>query len=303
MPDLTDYLKPEIIARVDNLELVAKFIVEGFLIGLHKSPYHGFSVEFSSYRKYAPGDELKFVDWRVFARTDKFYVKQFEETTNLNCFIALDLSASMDFADVDRKVGNDVTKFEYSSYLAAGLAYMMLQQGDAVSLVGFNADRFDFMPPSGKSNRLMQFLSQLSSFTPAGETDLGKGLSFLAERIKGRSMVILMSDLLINPGELTDVLSYLRYKNHEVIIFHILTNTELTFPFMHQTNFKDIETDQELITESGYIRDEYVSLLQKHIGRIRDTCEEMDVDFLPLSTSDELGGALMTYLSRRAMYY
>ncbi|MEW6358612.1 MAG: DUF58 domain-containing protein [Planctomycetota bacterium] len=303
MPDLMDYLKPEIISKVDNLELIAKFIVEGFLIGLHKSPYHGFSVEFSSYRKYAPGDELKFVDWRVFARTDKFYVKQFEETTNLNCFITMDLSASMNFADVDRGVGANVTKFAYSSYLAAALAYMMLQQNDSVSLVGFSTDRFEFLPPSGKSNRLVQFLTVLDKFVPSGETDMGRGLSLLAERIKGRSLVIILSDLLVEPRELTDALQYFRYKNHEVIIYHILTNTELTFPFMRQTNFRDIETGRELVTESGYIRDDYIALLEKHTRDIKDACEEMEVDFVPLSTSDELGGALMNYLSRRMMYY
>jgi len=299
--DLTEYLKPDVLAKVDNLELIAKFIVEGFLIGLHRSPYHGFSVEFSSYRKYVPGDDMKFVDWRVFGRTDKYYVKQFEENTNLNCFITMDISASMNFADPGPP-GEQVSKFRYSTFIAAGLAYLMLRQGDAVSLVGFNSEEFSFLPPSGRSNRLIQFLTALSRLEPKGETALRRSLGLLAERIKGRSLVILISDLLVEPGELAESLHYFRYKNHEVVVFHVLADAERNFPFTLQTNFVDMETNREILTEASYIRDEYLSLLRAHTARLKDTCEELDVDFVPLSTSSDLGEVLVAYLAKRMTY-
>jgi uncharacterized protein (DUF58 family) len=302
MNDLTQYLQPAILAKVDNLELIAKFIVEGFLIGLHRSPYHGFSVEFSSYRKYEPGDELKFIDWRVFGRTDKYYVKQFEETTNLNCYLVMDISASMEFADSDGRSGG-VTKFKYATFLSAGLAYMMLRQGDSVGLVGLNAQNFQFIPSSSKANWLIQLLTRLSQLRTQGETGLGRGLWLLAERIKGRSLIVIISDLLVPPSDLLEALSYFRYKNHEVIIFHVLTDTELKFPFQRQTNFVDMETGKEIITEPGYIHDEYLRLLQGHVETLKTACREINVDFLSLSTSDDLGQALMTYLARRAEYY
>jgi uncharacterized protein (DUF58 family) len=302
MSDLTQYLQPSILAKVDNLELIAKFIVEGFLIGLHRSPYHGFSVEFSSYRKYEPGDELKFIDWRVFGRTDKFYVKQFEETTNLNCYLVMDISGSMEYADRDGRSGG-ISKLRYASYLNAGLAYMMLRQGDAVGLVGLNAQSFEFVPSSSKSNWLMQLLSRMSQLKAQGETGLGRGLSLLAERIKGRSLIVITSDLLMPPNDLLEALSYFRYKNHEVIVFHVLTDTELKFPFTRQTNFVDMETNKEIITESAYIREEYKRLLGEHVGAMKRACRDVNADFLSLSTSDDLGDALMTYMAKRAEYF
>jgi len=297
--DLTEYLNPRTLAKIDNLELIAKFIVEGFLIGLHRSPYHGFSVEFSSYRKYSPGDELKFVDWRVYARTDKYYVKQFEETTNLNCYLTMDISASMNFTD---PTPDAVSKFRYSCFIAAAMAYLMLKQGDAVALAAFNSKEFTYLPPSARGTRLIQFLSALSHLKPAGETELGKNLRLLAERIKGRSLIILTSDLLVDYDEFKEALQYFRYKNHEVIVFHILSDYERDFPFGTQTSFLDMETRQEIVTEPTYIREEYISLLNSHIEQLKDTCEELNVDFLSLSTSTDLSEALMTYLSRRAAY-
>ncbi len=302
MNDLTQYLQPSILSKVDNLELIAKFIVEGFLIGLHRSPYHGFSVEFSSYRKYEPGDELKFIDWRVFGRTDKYYVKQFEETTNLNCYLVMDISASMEYADRHGQAGG-LTKLRYASFLNAGLAYMMLRQGDAVGMVGINAQTFEFLPASAKTNWLMQLLTRMSQLKPGGETGLRRGLSLLSERVKGRSLIIITSDLLAPPDDLLEALSYFRYKNHEVIVFHVMTDTEWKFPFNRQTNFVDMETGKEIITESAYIREEYLRLLTGHVDTLKRACRDINVDFLPLATSDDLGQALMTYMARRAEHY
>jgi len=297
MDDLQQFLDPKVLAKVDNLELVAKFIVQGFMTGLHRSPYHGFSVEFSAYRKYAQGDELKFVDWRVFGRTDKFYVKQFEETTNLNCYIALDVSESMRMAD------NGVSKFRYGCFIAAGLTYMMLKQGDCVGLAAFRAGEVDFIPAARRAGHLATVLGRLARITPAGKTDLGSGFVNLAGRIRSRSLIILISDLLAGPQQVIDTLKYFRYQNHEVIVFHVLTQAELTFPFFKQTYFRDMETGQTVITDPGSIRQEYIRLLQAHIQRLKHECEERQIDFLSLSTSDQLDQSLMTYLSKRAMFY
>ena len=296
MEDPREYLDPKVLSKIDNLELIAKFIVEGFMLGLHRSPYHGFSVEFSSYRKYSPGDELKFVDWRVFARTDKFYVKQFEETTNLNCYLTLDLSGSMGMAD------NGVSKVQYAKYIAAALAYLMLKQGDAVGLVTFGAERFEIIPASGRLNHLYVVLRQLLAAEPSGKTDLGSQMALLGQQVRGRSLIVLVSDLLIPPNEFGESVRYFRYRGHEVIVFHVLTPLELAFPYRTQTNFVDMEDGRSVVTEPGMIRTEYLRLLREHIDGLKDVCAEQDCDFLSLSTADDLGPILMTYLARRAAY-
>lgn len=306
--ELIEFLDPKVLARVDSLELVAKFIVEGFMLGLHRSPYHGFSSEFSAYRQYAPGDELRFIDWRVFGRTDKHYVKQFEETTNLNCILALDMSASMRYPEPrggTRDTGaagsesGPVTKQRYASYIAAALAYLMHKQGDAVGMALMDSERFEFVPASSKSIQLNQLLSRLANAHPANTTDLRRGLTRLAERIRRRGLIVLVSDLMVDREELFEGLRYARYRNHEIIMFQVLSEEERRFPFDVHTNFVDSETGRTIVTEPGYIRREYVRLLEEHIAAIKDQCEEMNIDFLSLTTDQRLGDVLMTYLSRR----
>ncbi len=296
MEDPRDYLDPQVLAKIDNLELVAKFIVEGFMLGLHRSPYHGFSVEFSSYRKYSPGDELKFVDWRVWGRTDKFYVKQFEETTNLNCYLALDASGSMAMEE------DGVSKLRYAKFIAAGLAYLMLKQGDAAGLAVFQQERFDLTPPSSRLNHLYTLLHRLAVAQPEGRTQLGRHLEILAQHVRGRSLIVLVSDLLVPRSEFAEAVRYFRYRGHEVIVFHVLTPAERTFPFVKQTHFIDLEDGRSVTTEPGMIRSEYLRMLNEHIDALRDVCVEEECDFLSLSTTDELGPTLMTYLARRAAY-
>jgi len=296
-PVYHEFLDPVVLAKIENMELVAKFIVEGFMIGLHRSPYHGFSVEFSSYRKYAPGDELKFVDWRVFGRTDKFYVKQFEETTNLNCYLTVDTSGSMKMAE------QGISKLRYASYIAASLSYLMLRQSDAVSLTLIRSDETRYIPPSGRTHQLQTILAELSRCRAEGETDLGAGLARLAERTKGRSMIVLISDLLAPPEDILDALKFFRYRNHEVICFHVLTTAERTFPYGEQAEFVDMETGQIVATEPTAIRKEYLNRLREHVERIRHSCEDYEIDFVSLRPSDMLGQALATYLGRRAMLY
>ncbi len=296
MEDPRDYLDPKVLAKIDNLEPVAKFIVEGYMLGLHRSPYHGFSVEFSSYRKYAPGDELKFVDWRVYGRTDKFYVKQFEETTNLNCYLALDLSGSMAMEE------DGVSKLRYANFIAAGLAYLMLKQGDAVGLAMCHERRFDMVPASGRLNHLYAVLRQLVAAEPGGRTQLGRHMELLAQNVRGRSLVVIVSDLLVPAAEFAEAIRFFRYRGHEVIVFHVLTPAERTFPYVKQTNFIDMEDGRSVVTEPGMIRTEYLRLLEEHIEGLRDVCVEQECDFLSLSTTDDLGPVLMTYLARRAAY-
>ena len=296
-PAYHEFLDPTVLAKIENLELVAKFIVEGFMIGLHRSPYHGFSVEFSSYRKYAQGDEMKFVDWRVFGRTDKFYVKLFEETTNLNCYLVVDTSGSMQMAE------QGVTKLRYAFYIAASLSYLMLRQSDAAGLTLIRADETRFIPPSGRTHQLQTILTELSRSRAGGETDLGAGLAGLAERTKGRSLIVLVSDLLAPADDILDALKFFRYRNHEVICFHLLTTDERTFPYGEQTEFVDMETGQIIATEPAAIRQEYLRRLDDHIDRLRRGCEGLEIDFVSLSPSDMLGEVLATYLGRRSMLY
>lgn len=289
-----EYLQPEVLRKIENLELIAKFIVEGMIIGLHRSPYHGFSVEFSSYRKYSPGDDIKFLDWRVFARTDRFFIKQFEETTNLNCYLVLDSSGSMGMAG-----SSGVSKLDYARYLLAGLSYLMLGQSDSVALLNIREDHYDYVPPSGRAIQLGSLLTQLSRAEPTGQTNLSKGLEYLSNRVKGRSMIIIVSDLLLDRDAFVDALSYFRYRNHEVIVFHVLNDLERTFPFTNVTTFRDMETGREVFTEPAAIRRRYLELLDLHVESLRRTCFDMEIDFVSLTTTESLGTPLLSYLARR----
>ncbi len=290
-----DFLDPAVIAQVSDLELVAKFIVEGFLLGLHRSPYQGFSVEFSSYRKYCEGDSLRFVDWKLFGRTDRFYIKQFEETTNLACYVLLDISASMSLGD------EHITKFRYAASLAAALTYLMLHQGDAAGLVAFDSEGVQYTPPRRQTLQLNRVLASLSGLAPTKATEFRSGLREVAERLHRRGLVVLISDLMAEPEEILDVLRYFRYKKHEVVVFQILSAMELDFPFRDQHEFIDVETGDKLITQASLIRQDYLDALEAHNRHLRESCLAMDVDFVPLGLSDWLGAALMAYLTKRSV--
>ena len=291
--DLTEYLDPRVLSRVENLELIAKSIVEGFMTGLHRSPYHGFSVEFSSYRKYTPGDDLKFIDWRVFGRTDKHYVKQFEETTNLNCYLLLDTSASMGFEE------GGLSKWRYACFVAASLAYLMLKQRDAVGLALFRNGRFDLLPARGKSTRLGETLGILDGTRPSGRTPVSTLLTRLVEHIRRRCLVVVVSDFFDGLDDIRSSLRFARYHNHEILAFQVLTEMERTFPYTVQTNFVDSETGENVVSEPHTVRAEYLRLLGEHGRALRDACEECEIDLLSLTTTDSLADVLTTYLSRR----
>lgn len=289
LPGDAMFLDPEVAARISNLELVARLIVEGFMIGLHRSPYHGYSVEFSSYRKYSVGDDLRKVDWKVFGKTDRYYVKQYEEDTNLTCHLLLDCSGSMAFGK----------KFPYAVRLCAALGYLMVKQSDAVGLLSFSDDTIGYVKPSARSVHLKPLFSAMAGLRPEGGTSFGKGLAGLAERLVRRGLVILVSDLLAPVDDVLNELSRLRHRKHELIVFQLLADEERDFPYREQIEFVDMETGARLTTQASYIREHYVRELNAHLERLRRGLRDMDIDLVELSTSDRLDFALVEYLARR----
>jgi uncharacterized protein (DUF58 family) len=298
----TRFLDPKVIARISNIELVARFIVQGFLVGLHKSPCHGFSSEFSAYRKYAKGDSFRFIDWKVVARTDRIYIKQFEENTNTRCNILLDTSGSMSFGgDASAPDGKSpgIQKWLYARDLAAALAYLMIHQGDAAGLTLFSDKPAAIIPPHASRLHLFQIYRALSAASPTASTDTQKGLAGLPERFAQRGLTVLISDLLDDSDKIIAALKGFRVRRHEVIVFHLLAPEERDFPYRDNIEFEDAETRQTLATQTSHIADSYRQALGEHIGRIQDFCRQNDIDFVPLTTSEILSAALLAYLNKR----
>jgi len=240
-------LTPDIISRLNNLSLKARFVVEGFIVGLHKSPYHGFSVEFSEHRAYGAGDEIRHVDWKLWGKTDRYFIKQFEEETNLKSYLLIDQSLSMTY-----KSGN-VTKLEYAQILAASLGYLMLKQQDAVGLTLFDDEIRVNIPARSKRSHLNIILSKMQNIKPGPETTIAPVLHKTAEAIKKRGLIILISDLFDDPDEILSGLQHFRYKGHEVVVFHVLDPQELTLDFTQRTRFRDMESGEEIITDPWHI--------------------------------------------------
>lgn len=286
-------MDPVTIAKISNMSLRAKFIVEGFISGLHRSPFHGFSAEFSEHREYSPGDELKHIDWRVYGKTDKYYIKQYKVETNLKCYLILDASASMGYGS------EGVTKLEYGSYLAASLAYLMLKQQDLVGLLTFS-DRIDNnIPPRGSSAHIQILLNILDNLRPSGKTNISKTLHDLAQNIKRTGLIILISDLFDEPEGILNGLKHFRYRKHDVIVFHLLDKYELTFPFERLTIFEDLEEDLKVTAYPEAIRKEYQASLQNLIRDYRSNCRYSGIDYYQIDTSVPLDEALTSYLAKR----
>jgi uncharacterized protein (DUF58 family) len=294
MQDYRKYLKPEIIAQLENIELKARMVVEGFITGLHRSPYHGFSVEFAEHRHYNPGDTIRFIDWKVFARTDKFYIKQYEEETNLKSFIAVDSSASMKFASK----GN-IMKFEYACYLAAALAYLLIKQRDAIGLATYDTKIQNYLPPSSKRSYISEILKVLDSIEPANETGTSSSLDSLAERFKRRGLVIIISDFFDDPTSVLNALKHFRHKKHEVLAFQILDPREIDFKFGSGATFKDIETGEEIITQPYQIQKAYKGAMSDFMSKIRKECHNHNIDYHLIDTSQPFDIALKEYLIKR----
>jgi uncharacterized protein (DUF58 family) len=288
------YLRPEVIRQVARLDLRARFIVEGFLSGLHASPFHGFSVEFSEHRKYVPGDDLKDLDWNIYAKTDKYYLKKFEAETNVTGYLVMDLSASMAYT-----YRQELTKFEYGISLAAALGYLMIHQQDPVSLVTFDTSIRAFLPPRSKRTQLGTILGVLASLKPTGQTDVAACVHQLAGMVRGKSLVMLFSDLLTEPGPVLEALHHLRHRGHEVILFHILDEAEVHFPFEGVIEFEDVEEDRRLTLDARNMRDDYLKSLREFQELYRTECAKANMDYLAMDTSVSFDRALMEYLVQR----
>ena len=287
------YLDPAIIARLGTIDLKAKTIVEGFLTGLHRSPYKGFSVEFAEYRQYLPGDDLATLDWKVYARSDKHFVKKFEEETNLTCHMLIDVSKSMGYAS------GEVTKLQYASYLAGALAYLMHRQRDSFGLIAFDETIAALLPASSRSGHLRAVLLALERLELGAGTNVAKPLNDLAAAVRKRGMVILISDLLDEPAQVLDGLKHFRYRGTDVIVFHILDPYELKFPFEQAARFRDTETEEEVQAVPQSIREDYVDKMQNLIGFYRRELQLSGIDYCLLDTSQPLELGLMSYLMTR----
>jgi uncharacterized protein (DUF58 family) len=289
------YLRPEVIRQVSRLDLRAKFIVEGFLTGLHASPYQGFSVEFSEHRKYVPGDDPKDIDWNVFAKTDKYYIKKFRAETNLSGYLVMDLSASMNYT-----FRQELTKFEYSICLAAALGYLMIHQQDPVGLVTFDTTIRGFLPPKSRRSQLATILGILSGLKPTGTTNLAASLHQLASMIRTKSLVILFTDLLrSDPQQVMHSLHHLRHRGNEVILFHVMDEAEVKFPFKDLIIFEEPESALKETYDADSIRNEYLAELDRFRTQYKSECFKANIDYVPVDTSMGFDKALTEYLITR----
>lgn len=291
----THRIDPAALMRIKNLELRARAVVEGFLSGLHRSPYHGFSVEFTEYRQYTPGDDLRFLDWRLYARSDRYYLKRFEDETNLRCYLLVDLSRSMAFKSPRR----EYDKAEYAKTVAATLAYFLTLQRDAVGLTTFDQSIRDYLPArfrAGHMHRLMMSLEQ----APAGTaTDLGLPLEQIARMARKRGLVILISDVLAPIGTLETKLGYLRSQGHDVVLIRILDSAEVTFDFQEEAQFYDMESSRELYVDPAAIRATYQANFVRHAAELTRICNSLGLDYYQLTTDQPLDLSLFDLLNSR----
>jgi uncharacterized protein (DUF58 family) len=289
------YLDPEALSRLKNLSLAARLVVEGFFAGMHKSPHKGFSVEFAEHREYTPGVDPRHIDWRVLGRRDKLYVKQYEEETSLRCYLLLDKSASMAY----KADGTALTKLEYGSYLVASLAYLMAFQHDAVGLMTYDSGVRDRVPPRQGPAHLRTVMERLEATAPGGETSLSETFHQLAESIKRRALVVVISDLFDDPERLVGALKHFRHKKHEVIVFQTLDRTELTFPFEDISRIEDLENGRAVVSDPRAFRKTYLEELERFLETVRGGCRAARIDYALAATDQRFDAFLGTYLARR----
>jgi uncharacterized protein (DUF58 family) len=282
---------PNVLGKISNLELLARTVVEGFISGLHRSPYLGRSVDFAEHRPYMPGDDIRRIDWRLFARTDRFYLKEFEADTNTDFTLILDTSRSMNFTS------GGLTKLDYARYLGACLTYFSFKQRDRVGLVTYDNDIVDFVPPRAK--HLEVSLATIDRVQPGGVSDLHRPLFKVAEALHRRGIIALVSDLYEEPSAVLDAVKALRYKGNDLIVFHVLDPAELRFPFDESANYKDLETEESLPVVPDYLREQYRELVAKHIERLGRVLGDNRIDYAMFDTSIPLDFALFSYLSTR----
>jgi uncharacterized protein (DUF58 family) len=288
------YFDPLVLARLSNLYLRARWVVEGIMSGIHRSRSKGFSVEFESHREYSPGDELRRIDWKALGKFDRYFIKETEDETNLRATLVLDASASMDYGS------NGITKFEYASILTASLAYLILKQQDAAGVVTFSNRVESFIPPKAKRGYVFEILRELEARQPSGETNTGKILQEIAGKMKRRGLVILISDLLDDPEEVLKGLRLFRFNGHDVIVFHVMDSAEIELPFDGNILFEDMEQANLKVTaDPQTIRRVYRGVVDEFIDHLRKECHASSIDYQLVSTSTPLDRALVSYLSWR----
>jgi uncharacterized protein (DUF58 family) len=286
---------PSSLARYGRLTMVARTVVEGFLTGVHKSPYKGFSVEFAEHRQYYPGDEIRHIDWRAYGKTDRYYIKEYEEETNLRAQLVVDASGSMAYRG---KVG--MSKFEYAQYIAASLAYLMLHQLDAVGLVTLDTKLRNLISPRANAKHLLHLLGTLEKTQPGGETSLGPLLHSLAGQLRRRGMVIILSDCFDQIAPLLNALRHFRHRRHEVLLLHILAPEEIEFPFNRWTQFRNLELPgSRLLVDPQQLRKEYLKNFQNFCQQLREQAGNMQIDYHLMRTDEPVERALGIYLTKR----
>jgi uncharacterized protein (DUF58 family) len=312
MADYAKYLDPEILTKIGRLELRARMIVEGFISGMHRSPYHGFSVEFASHREYVPGDDTRHIDWRLYARGDRLYIKQYEEETNLRTTVLLDCSRSMLYPE---DVGHEPrrssprrasssrvpwkNKHDYAATLAASLIYLLMHQQDACGLTLFDSEIREQIAPTSQTAQLRAMIDLIEQRPPDGTTDIKMLLSGLADRLKRRGLVVLISDLLTNVDDVIGGLRQLRHQRQDVIVMHVLDRDELLFPFTDNTLFEGLESPAKTLVDPQSLREAYLEIVQGFISRIRSACMDSGIDYVLLGTHDPIEAGLSAYLAGR----
>lgn len=298
MADYRKYLNPDVLTKIARLELRARMIVEGFISGMHKSPYQGFSVEFAAHREYVPGDDIRHIDWRLFGRADRFYIKQYEEETNLRTQLLLDCSRSMAYPEHPGRAR--MTKYDYACTLAASLVYLLMHQQDACGLVMFDRDVRERIPPTSSTAQLRSIIEVIERNAPDDTTDVKMLFTKMAEQFKQRGLVVLISDLLTDVDEVIEGLQRLRYTRHDVIVFHILDHDEVEFPFEDNTQFEGLEAPEvNIFTDPQNLRESYLEIVHEFIRKVRTTCMNHRIDYKLLTTRDPLDAGLATFLATR----
>jgi uncharacterized protein (DUF58 family) len=296
--DFKSFLDPSFISKLNSLELKARLVVEGFMVGLHRSPYHGFSVEFSEHRAYMQGDNLKDVDWKVFGKTEKYFIKQYEEETNLRSYVFLDTSNSMAYSS-----GNYLSKLDYSLTLVAALSYLMIHQQDAVGLTLYSERINKFLPPKSSRAYLQEILKSLTTVAASEKTNTAASLNLAAEKIKRRGLVIIISDFFDDIDSVLKALKHFSYKKDEVIVFQVLDPMEKSFAFGKDAIFKDLETGDELTTQPYQIQKAYREAMNEFTSRIKSECLNSNIDYNLIETSDPYDKALFRYIQKREKLY
>ncbi len=296
---MATHLTPDIIARIDKLELEARQVVEGYLAGRHKSPRHGFAVEFAQHREYAPGDDTRHIDWKVYARTERYHLKQYEQETNLIAWLVLDASESMKVGTVRRPDGEVVSKYDVAGVLAAALAYLIVQQSDSVGLQTFADRPRAALRPSSSQGQFREVLRWLAEGPADRPSNVGRALRDLGGQLGRRGIVFVFSDLLDDPDDFAAGLRILRSQKHEVVVFQVLDAAELDFPFRHPTLFRGLEELPEISTDPLSVRDSYLRELAKHLEAVETVCRTLETDLVRVRTDDDVGQVLAAYLRKR----